>query len=146
MVGPDDAPSLLSSVSGETWHGVRQGPHYLAAYGVGISDALPETLQAIRSHPALETWTALEMAGSGSHDTVAVACAFLTDAQPTGAAPFAGLTRQGGNHLPALLAMDPLSTQRLDGHTDVAGDLLAGLDWPTPEPGAHRAPLEHEVV
>ena len=145
-VGPDDVPRLVSSASGETWHGVRQGSHYLAAYRVGVNDALPETLQAIRSHPALETWTALEMAGSGTHDTVAVACAFLTDAQPTGAAPFAGLTRQGGNHLPALLAMDPLSTRRLDGHTDVPGDLLAGLDWPTPEPGAHRAPLEHEVV
>jgi type VII secretion protein EccE len=145
-VGPDDVPRLLSSASGETWHGVRQRSHYLAAYRVGVNDALPETLQAIRSHPALETWTALEIAGSGTHDTVAVACAFLTDAQPTGAAPLAGLNRQGGNHLPALLAMDLLSTQRLDGHTDVPADLLARLNWPTPEPGAHRAPLEHEVV
>jgi type VII secretion protein EccE len=139
-VGPDDAPRLLSSASGETWHGVRQGSHYLAAYRVGANDALPEALEAIRSHPALETWTALEIAGSGAQETVAVACAFLTDAQPTGAAPLAGLIRQGGNHIPALSAMDLLSTRRLDGHTDVPGDLLARLNWPTPEPGAHRAP------
>jgi len=144
--GPDDVPRLLSSASGETWHGVPQRSHYLAAYRISANDALPEVLQAIRSHPALETWTTLEIAGSGAHETVAVACAFLTDAQPTGAAPLAGLTRQGGNQLPALLAMDLLSTQRLDGHTDVPGDLLTRLDWPTPEPGAHRAPLKHEVV
>ncbi len=146
VVGPEDVPRLLSSASGETWRGVRQRSHYLAAYRVSSNGALPEVLAAIRSHPALETWTALEIAGSGARETVAVACAFLTDAQPTGAAPLAGLTGQGGNHLPALLAMDLLSTQRLDGHADVPGDLLARLNWATPEPGAHRAPLTHEVV
>ena len=146
MVGPDDIPRLLSSASGETWHGVRQNSNYLAAYRVSANGALPEVVQAIRSNPALETWTALEIARSGGHETVAVAVAFLTDAQPTGAAPLSGLTGQGGNHLPALLAMDLLSTQRLDGHTEVPGDLLTRLNWPTPEPGAHRAPLKHEVV
>jgi len=145
-VGPDDVPQLLSSASGETWHGVRQGSHYLAAYRVSADDALPEVLEAIRSYPALETWTALELAASGAHETAAVACAFLTDARPTGAAPLTGLIGQGGNHIPALLAMDLLSTQRLDGHTDFPGDLLMQLNWPTPEPGAHRAPLKHEVV
>jgi hypothetical protein len=36
----------------------------------------------------------------------------------------AALTPQRGNHLPALLALDPLSTQRLDGHTEAPADLL----------------------
>ena len=51
----------------------------------------------------------------------------------------AGLTPQRGNQRPALVALDLLSTQRLDGHTDAPADLLAPLDWPTPVAGAHRA-------
>jgi len=140
-VGADDVPELLTSTSGETWRGVRDGSYYLAAYRVSINDALPETLDQIRSYPARETWTALEIAGSGTHKTVAAAAAFLTDAQPAASAPLAALTPQRGNHLPALLALDPLSTQRLDGHTQAPADLLTGLNWPTPAPGAHRAQL-----
>jgi type VII secretion protein EccE len=123
-VGADDVPELLTSTSGETWRGVRDGSYYLAAYRVSINDALPETLDQIRSYPARETWTAVEIAGSGTRKTVAVASAFLTDAQPAAAAPLAALTPQRGNHLPALLALDPLSTQRLDGHTEAPADLL----------------------
>ena len=81
----------------------------------------------IRSHPARETWMALEIAdpsGSGSHFTLAAACAFRTDAQPGGVAPVAGLTPQRGSQWPALLALDPLSAQRLDGHTAAPADLL----------------------
>jgi hypothetical protein len=39
------------------------------------------------------------------------------------------------------MALDLLSTQRLDGHKSVPADFLTGLDWPTPLAGAHRAPL-----
>ena len=53
----------------------------------------------------------------------------------------AGLIPQRGNHLPALMALDLLSTQRLDGHTEAPLDLLARLDWPTLAGGAHRAPV-----
>jgi type VII secretion protein EccE len=123
-VGADDVPELLTSTSCETWRGVQDGSYHLAAYRVSINDALPETLDQIRSYPARETWTALEIAGSGTRKTVAVASAFLTDAPPAAAAPLAALTPQRGNHLPALLALDPLSTQRLDGHTQAPADLL----------------------
>jgi hypothetical protein len=51
----------------------------------------------------------------------------------------AGLTPQRGNHRPALAALDLLSTQRLDGHTDAPADVLTRLHWPTPVAGAHRA-------
>ena len=141
--GPDDVPRLLEPAGRETWRGVQRGSDYLAAYRVSANDALPDTLDAIRSHPAREMWTALEIAGaggSGTHHTVAAACAFVTDTQPEGAAPLPGLTQQRGNHRPALMALDLFSTQRLDGHTDAPADLLTWLDWPTPPAGAHRAP------
>lgn len=141
-VGPDDVPRLLAPNARETWRGVRRGASdYVAAYQVRVDGALPETLDAIRSYPAREACTTLEIAGDGTHNTIAAACAFLTDTPPAGAAPLAGLTPQRGNHWPALNALDLLCTQRLDGHTDEPADLLARLHWPTPLAGAHRAPL-----
>jgi ESX secretion system protein EccE len=144
LSGPDIVPRLLDSAGRETWRAVQAGSGYLAAYRVSADDALPGTLDAILSQPALETWTALEIAGvggSGTSHTVAVACALLTDAPPPAAAPLPGVTPQRGNQWPALAALDLLSTERLDGHTSVPDDLLGRLDWPTPVAGAHRAPL-----
>lgn len=127
-VSPEDIPALVAEGARETWTGVRQGESdYLAAYRVSVDAALLDTLTAIRSHPARETWTAVEIAGDRSHYTIAAACAFRTDAQPTVAPPLAGLTGQRGHQLPALLAMDPPATQRLDGHTDAPADLLTEL-------------------
>ena len=141
-VAPDDVPRLLAPSARETWRGAQRGASdYVAAYQIRVDDGLPETLEVLRSYPARETCTALEIAGDGTHNTVAAACAFLTDTPPTGAAPLAGLTPQRGNHRPALAALDLLSTQRLDGHTDEPAGLLARLAWPTAKGGAHRAPL-----
>ncbi len=147
LSGPDVVPRLLDSAGGETWRAVQAGLGYLAAYGVGADDGLQATLEAIRTQKARETWMALEIAGgSGAARTVAVACALLTDEQPSAGVPFAGLIAQRGNQQPALAALDLLSTQRLDGHTSAPEDLLAKLDWPTPLAGAHRAPLTAEAV
>jgi type VII secretion protein EccE len=127
-VAQDEVPQLLASATRETWSAVaEEGSNYVAAYQVSADDALPHTLGAIRSHPARETWTALEIGGEPSRYTVAAACAFRTDEQPGAAAPLSGLTPQRGNHGPALMALDPLSTRRLDGHTDAPADLLARL-------------------
>ena len=86
LVGADDVPQLVAPASRETWRAVQQGASdFVAAYQVNADDALPETLNAIRTHPASETWTALEIAGSGEsvgRHTVAVAAAFRTDTQP----------------------------------------------------------------
>ncbi|HTY28708.1 MAG TPA: type VII secretion protein EccE [Mycobacterium sp.] len=145
-VAPDDVPRLLGADARETWRGVRRGDSdYVAAYQVGIDDGLAGTLEAIRSHPASETCTALEIAGDGTHHTVAAACAFLTDTPPAAAAPLAGLIPQRGNHGPALAALDLSSTRRLDGHADEPAGFLAGLAWPTPLAGAHRAPRAEAV-
>ncbi len=145
LVGVEDIPRLFAPASRETWRAVQQGASdYVAAYRVNADDALPDTLNAIRTHPASETWTALEIAGSRESDgrhTVAVAAAFRTDTRPGAAAPVSSLTPQRGNQRPALTALDPSSTQRLDGHTDAPAGLLTGLDWPIPAVGAHRAPL-----
>ncbi|MCV7121576.1 type VII secretion protein EccE [Mycobacterium lacus] len=125
--GPDDIPGLLAAdgaATRERWSGMAEdGSNYVAAYRVSVDDALPDTLEAIRSHPARETWTALEIAGEPTSYTVAAACAFRSDARPSGIAPLPGLTPQRGNHRRALMALDPLSVQRLDGHTAAPVDL-----------------------
>lgn len=142
VVAPDDVPRLLGPDAREGWRGVQRGTSdYIAAYQIPVSEALPQTLDAIRSHPSGETCTAVEIAGDAAHPTVAAACAFLTDAPPERTAPLTGLLPQRGNHRPALLALDLLSTHRLDGHTDVPAGLLVRLSWPMPAGGAHRAPL-----
>jgi type VII secretion protein EccE len=145
LVGVDDVPELFAPAARETWRAVQQGASdFVAAYQANADNALPDTLNAIRTHPASETWTALEIAGSaesGGRHTVAVATAFRTDTQPGPAAAVCGLTPQRGNQLRALTALDPSSTQRLDGHRDAPAGLLTGLDWPIPAVGAHRAQL-----
>lgn len=141
-IGTEDVPRLLPADARETWRGLQRGPSdYVAVYRVCVDDSLPETLEAIRSHPARETCTALEIAGDRTGRTLAAACTFLTESPPQAAAPVPGLTPQRGNHGPALAALDLLSTQRLDGHTAEPAGLLTRLDWPTPVAGAHRAAI-----
>ncbi|OBI31902.1 type VII secretion protein EccE [Mycobacterium sp. E2238] len=131
-VASDDVPRLLTSNPRERWSAVQRGTSdYLAAYRVQVGRELAETLESIRAYPARETCMALEIAGDGTHNTVAAACAFLTDTPPQRTVPLAGLIPQRGNHRPALEALDLLSTRRLDGHTDAPASLLTELDWPT---------------
>lgn len=143
VVAPESVPQPSNPSARETWHAVRHGrADYVAAYRVTVDDALPDMLAAIRSYPARETWTALEIAGSGTGRTLAVACALRTE-EPPRHAPLPGLIPHQGNHGPALLALDPLSTERLDGPSNVADDLLARLHWttaPTPKGPATRNP------
>ncbi len=127
---PEDIPELIEPSAPETWRRVRQGSDdYVAAYQVSVDDALPDTLAEIWSHPARETWTALEIAGNRTRRTLAVGCAYRTDHRPQPPSP--GLTAQDGSHRLALRALDPLSTRRLDGHTDLPAELLARLAWPS---------------
>jgi type VII secretion protein EccE len=150
VVGAEDIPVLFAPASREMWRAVQHGDSdYVAAYAVNADDALPDVLDAIRAHPARETWMALEIAGSGepgARRTVAFASAFRTDTQPGVTAPVSGLTPQQGNQRPALTALEPSSTKRLDGHTDAPADLLTRLDWPIPAVGAHRAPLAEGAI
>jgi type VII secretion protein EccE len=133
IVEPEDIPGPYPRSASETWGWIRHGStDYVAAYQVKGDTALPNTLAAIWSYPIRETWTALEVAGAGDHQTLAVACALRTDAPPAASGPLPGLISQSGNHRPALAALHPLSTQRLDGHTALPEALLlARLSWPS---------------
>ena len=127
--------------------GICQGnADYVAAYQVKADTALPNTLAAIWSYPVRETWTALEITGAGDEQTLAVACAFHTDAPPAASGPLPGLISQSGNHRPALTALHPLSTQQLDGHVALPEALLlTRLRWPSTVPAAESlTPLSAE--
>jgi len=130
---PDDIPGLYARSARETWGGICQGSaDYVAAYQVKADTALPNTLAAIWSYPVRETWTALEIIGAGDRQTLAVACAFHTDAPPAASGPLPGLISQSGNHRLALTALHPLSTQQLDGHAAAPEALLlTRLGWPS---------------
>jgi type VII secretion protein EccE len=133
VVDPNTIPGLYTRPARETWTGIRQGnADYVAAYQVKADTALPNTLAAVWSYPVRETWTALEITGAGDEQTLAVACAFHTDAPPAAGGPLPGLISHSGNHRPALTALHPLSTQRLDGHVALPEALLLNrLRWPS---------------
>jgi type VII secretion protein EccE len=125
LADPDAVPSPFPRSARETWAGVSQGgSDHVAAYGVKVDTALPNTLAAIWSYPVREVWTAAEIAGSGDDQTLAVACAFGTDASPTANGPLPGLISKSGIQREALTALDPLSHQRLDGHVALPESLL----------------------
>jgi type VII secretion protein EccE len=131
IADPDDVPSPLPRSARETWAGVSQGDsNHVAAYGVKVDTALPNTLAAIWSYPVREVWTAAEVSGSGDDQTLAVACAFRTDASPAASGPLPGLISKSGIQRQALAALDPLSNQRLDGHVVLPESLLLDrLRW-----------------
>jgi type VII secretion protein EccE len=130
--GPDDVPDLFSPTAREGWRAVTNGSaDYVAAYRVGVDHTLPETLAQIWVYDAPEIWTAVEIAGTGEHRTLAAGCALCTAERPAGAGPLPGLIPQDGTHRPALQALHPLSGLRLDDHVDVHADDIAALRWPT---------------
>lgn len=136
LVAADEIPSLVDGSAQQTWRSVTDSPGgHVAAYQVSIDAALADTLSRVRASNAEETWTALEFAGDGDQRTVAAACALRTGSAPDGTAPLAGLVPQLGNHRTALLSLHPLSGSRLDGHTALPADALAGLRWPVAAAG-----------
>jgi type VII secretion protein EccE len=125
IANPDVVPSPLPKKARETWAGISQGSSdYVAAYGVRVDTALPNTLAAIWSYPVREVWTAAEITGAGDDQTLAVACAFRTDAAPAAGGPLPGLISKAGIQRAALTALNPLSSRRLDGHVALPESLL----------------------
>jgi type VII secretion protein EccE len=131
LTNPDDVPTPYPRSARESWAGLRyRSTDYVAAYGVKVDTALPNTLAAIWSYPVREVWTVAEVAGTGADQTLAVACAFRTDASPGPSGPLPGLISQSGNQRAALSALDPLSKRRLDGHVVLPESLLLErLQW-----------------
>jgi type VII secretion protein EccE len=125
LANPEDVPSPFQRPAKESWTGISQsGNTYVAAYGVKVDTALPNTLAAIWSYPVREVWTAAEVSGAGADQTLAVACAFRTDAKPASNGPLPGLISKSGIQRAALTALDPLSGRRLDGHGSLPESLL----------------------
>lgn len=125
LANPEDVPSPFLRPAKESWTGISQGgTDYVAAYGVKVDTALPNTLAAIWSYPVREVWTAAEVSGAGDDQTLAVACAFRTDANPASNGPLPGLISKSGIQRAALTALDPLSSQRLEGHVALPESLL----------------------
>lgn len=140
VIETDDFPAVFARSARETWRGIREGTaDYVAAYQVKPDAALPDLLAVIRSYPARETWTALEIARGGSAQTVAAACAFRTNTRPAGGAPISGLAPQSGNQRAALTALEPGSTERLGGHAALSDGLLTQLRWPSAGRQQHAA-------
>lgn len=133
LAAPDDIPTPYPRSAHETWVGIDEGNgDYTSAYGVKVDTALPNTLAAIWSYPVREVWTALEVSGGGADQTLAVACAFRTDASPVAGGPLPGLTSKSGIQRAALTALDPLSNERLDDHVALPEALLLDrLRWAT---------------
>jgi type VII secretion protein EccE len=136
----DDVPTPYPRSARETWSGISLGStDYIAAHKVKVDSSLPNTLAAIWSYPVREVWTVLEVAGVGADQTLAVGCAFRTDTAPGAAGPLPGLISQAGIQRAALSALDPLSSQRLDGHVVLPEALLLErLRWAST---AHAQPI-----
>ncbi|AKS30915.1 type VII secretion protein EccE [Mycolicibacterium goodii] len=115
----------------ETWRGVTDDAGWVAAYRVKVDDRLDEVLAEVGGLPAEETWTALEFTGSPTQPKLTVAAAIRTTDRPPAKAALAGLTPVRGRHRPALAALNPLSTDRLEG-------------TPVALPGAVFGSVEHE--
>ncbi|MUL82091.1 MULTISPECIES: type VII secretion protein EccE [unclassified Mycolicibacterium] len=130
----DGVDSPLPDPGKETWRAVKDDSGYVAAYRVTVSDKLQTVLAAIGSLPAQETWMALEFTGSPVDPQLTVGAAFRMADRPSRKAPLAGLTPACGRHRPALAALNPLSSDRLDG-TPAA----------PPQALLKRPSVEHEI-
>lgn len=131
IVDGEAVPALVEPEDRERWRAVDSDAGYLAAYRVTVDAELLETLRAVWTHPAEETWTTVQITGSAADPSIAAACAFRTGKRPQGAAPLSGLTPQRGIHRAVLKAISPLTGDRLDGHASVTPDALNRLRWPS---------------
>lgn len=130
----DGVDSPLPDPGKETWRGVKDESGYVAAYRVKVSDKLEAALAGIGALPAQETWTALEFTGSPTQPQLTVSAAIRTQDRPSRKAPLAGMTPARGRHRPALAALNPLSSDRLEGTPAALPQAVLG-----------RGSVEHEI-
>jgi type VII secretion protein EccE len=136
----DGVDSPLPDPGKETWRGVADDSGYVAAYRVSVSNELDAVLAGIGALPAQETWTALEFTGSPTRPQLTVGAAIRTQDRPARKAPLAGLKPAGGRHRPALAALNPLSSERLDGTPAVLPQvLLVSVEHEVPQEAGHPA-------
>ncbi|OMC28987.1 type VII secretion protein EccE [Mycobacterium sp. GA-1841] len=137
----DGVDSPLPEPGKETWRGVKDDSGFVAAYRVGVSDKVEAVLAGIGALPAQETWTALEFTGSPADPQLTVGAAIRTQDRPPAKAPLAGLTPVRGRHRPALAALNPLSSHRLDGTPAAVPPALqpSSVEHEIPQEAGHPA-------
>ena len=137
----DGVDSPLPDPGKETWRGVKDDSGFVAAYRVSVSDKLDAVLAGIGALPAQETWTALEFTGSPSQPQLTVGAAIRTPDRPARKAPLAGLKPAGGRHRPALAALNPLSSDRLEGNSAATPQALLqrSVEHEIPQEAGHPA-------
>lgn len=136
----DGVDSPLPDPGKETWRGMKDDSGYVAAYRVNVNDKLDAVLAGVGALPAQETWTALEFTGSPVTPQITVGAAIRTADRPSAKAPLAGLIPVRGRHRPALAALNPLSTERLDGTpTNPPQALLSSVEHEIPQEAGHPA-------
>ena len=137
----DGVDSPLPDPGKETWRGVKDDSGFVAAYRVSVSDKLDAVLAGIGALPAQETWTALEFTGSPSQPQLTVGAAIRTPDRPARKAPLAGLKPAGGRHRPALAALNPLSSDRLEGNPAATPQALLqrSVEHEIPQEAGHPA-------
>lgn len=132
-----DADTPVPASARETWRGLRTEAGYVAAYQIAVDDGLADTLAAVAAHPSAQTWTVVDITGSTGRLELTVGCALHSEQRPEPGAPLPGLKPVRGRHGPALAAMAPLSTKRLEGRpVAVPAGMPAGLSWPAARTGA----------
>ncbi|OMB87646.1 type VII secretion protein EccE [Mycolicibacterium conceptionense] len=137
----DGVDSPLPDPGKETWRGVKDDSGYVAAYRVNVTDKLEAVLAGIGALPAQEAWTALEFTGPPAQPQLTVGAALRTADRPARRAPLAGLKPAGGRHRPALAALNPLSSQRLEGIPAAVPDGLVqkSVEHEIPQEAGHPA-------
>lgn len=123
----------------ETWRGVKDETEFVAAYQVAVTDALDDTLAAVSQLEASEIWTALEFTGDPAAPRLAVGCAVRAAERPDAKAPVNGLTPARGRHRPALEALNPLSTTRLESTTAAVPNGMLSVEHEATEEAGHPA-------
>ena len=127
----DTVEPVTAAQAKETWRSIADERGHLAAYRITVDEALTDTLQAVWSLGAAETWTALELSGSRADPTLVAACVLRTADQPGAQAPMAGLTAENGLHGVVTAALSPTCDRRLPGRpVTVSTHRLSQLDWP----------------
>lgn len=133
----DDADTPVPAPARETWRGLRTAAGYVSAHRVAVDDGLADTLAAAAAQPSAQTWTVLDITGSTDRPELTVGCALHSEQRPGPGAPVPGLTPVRGRHGPALAAMAPQSTKRIEGRpVTVPAGMLAELSWPATRTGA----------
>ena len=125
LAAPDDVPTPYPRSAAKPGPGfAREAPITLPRMGSRSTPRCRTRSRRSGRTRSAKSGRRLEVTGAGDDQTLAVACAFRTDASPGASGPLPGLISKSGIQRAALTALDPLSSQRLDDHVALPESLL----------------------